>query len=124
MPWVLFFNSVYNGDIGTSWMPSFSNLTVAGTAPTISGRYILLTKQLAYFRVDLTPNGGNTSATAGATTIDNFPLPFSQNGICFAVSGLAGTNAGMVNYSDRKIYVPSWSAVSVKLTIIGLVEVQ
>ncbi len=123
MPWVLFFNNMYNGDIGTSWIPEFANLTVTGT-PTYEGRYVLLTKQLAYFRINIAPNGGNSTSTAGSTAITNFPLPFAQNGICFAVSGLVGTNAGMVNAPDRKIYTPNWSAVSVNLTIIGLVEVQ
>lgn len=122
MPWVLFFNGLYNGDIGTDFTPTFENLTTTGT-PTFSGRYIKLTQQLVYFRIDITPNGGTSTSTAGSTKA-SFPIPFSNNGICFAVSGLAGSTAGMVNKADNKIYVPSWTAVSVGLTIIGIVEVQ
>jgi len=123
MPWALFFNFLFSGDIGTSWTPIFENLAVTGT-PVYEGRYILLTSNLAFFRINVNPNGGNSTSTAGSTAINNFPLPFSQNGICFAVSGYTGSNAGMVDAATRKIFVPSWTSVSVGLTIIGLVEVQ
>jgi len=39
-----------------------------------------------------------------------------------AVSGLLGTNAGMCDKSSNNIYVPSWSAVTVPLTVVGMVE--
>lgn len=123
MPWVLFFNFLYNGDSGSEWTPTFENLTTVGT-PIYSGRYIKITSSLVYFRINIAPNGGSSTSTQGSTAVNNFPLPFGQNGICFAVSGLTGTNAGMVNAVDGKIYTPGWSAVSVGLTIIGIAEVQ
>jgi hypothetical protein len=124
LPWILFFNNIFEGDTGTDWTPDFNNLTEAGGAATITGRYIMLTQRLAYFRVTVTPaNAGSTSAVAGSTTIDNFPLTFAQNGIVFAVSGLLGTNSGMVNQADNKIYVPTWTTVTIPVTVIGLAEV-
>lgn len=122
MPWTLFFNSVYDGDTGTDWVPQWVNLATTGT-PIYTGRYKFITRQLVYFRIDIDANGGTSTSTQGSTAVTNFPLSFSNNGICFAVSGLTGTNAGMVYSGDNRIYVPSWSAVSVPLTVIGIAEV-
>lgn len=125
MPWLLFFNALYEGDIGDDWVPTFTSLTETGGPATITGHYIRITRRLVFFRVDITPyGGGDTSATAGTTTINNFPLTISNNGIVFAVSGLAGSNSGMVRAADNQIYVPGWSAVTVGVTVIGLCEVN
>lgn len=121
LPWILFFNSLFNGDTGTDWVASFSNLTVVGTAPTITGKTYRLGRSLVYFRVTITP-GTNTSSTAGTTYINNFPFIMTGDGTCIAVSGLLGSNPGMCDRASNKIYVPGWSAVTVPLSIIGLVE--
>lgn len=118
--WILFFNSIYTGDTGTDWTPTFTNLTTVGT-PTITGRYFRISQNLVYFSVVITP-ATSTTATAGTTYIDNFPLDITTDGACLAVSGGAGTPAGQCVASNNRIYVPAWSAVTVPLTIIGLVE--
>lgn len=121
LPWILFFDQIFNGDNGTNWSPAFSNLTSVGI-PTITGRYYQLGASVAYFTINIAPNGGNTTATAGTTFVSNFPLKMAGNGICFAVSGLLGTNSGMVELASANIYVPAWNAVTVPLTIVGIVE--
>jgi len=121
MPWLLFFNQTFEGDRGNSWTPTFTSLTITGT-PTITGRYYRISQSLCYFNVTITP-ATDTSATAGTTYVDNFPLTATANGICFAVSGNLGTNAGMVVSSNNRIYVPSWTTVTVPLTVIGMVQI-
>lgn len=118
--WSLFFQQVFTGDTGVAWTPTFTNLTTVGV-PTITGRYYQLTKALTYFTVTITP-ATNTSSTAGTTYINNFPLAMDNNGICFAVSGLLGSGSGMCDKASNGIYVPTWTAVTVPLTIFGLVE--
>lgn len=122
LPWILFFNQVFNGDSGTSWTPTFVSLTEVGT-PTITGKYYKLSQYLAFFRVTIVPST-STTATAGTTYIDNFPLTFSGDGICFAVRGGEGTNAGHIVSSTNRIYVPAWSAVTSQLSIIGICEAK
>lgn len=121
IPWILFMNSIFKGDTGSNWTPAFTGLTVVGAAPTITGKYFRISSSLVYFHVHIVP-GTNTSSTAGTTYINNFPLIMSANGICFAVSGLLGSSAGMCDQASNKIYVPAWSAVTVPLTVVGIVE--
>lgn len=120
LPWILFFNQIFNGDAGNTWTPNFVNLTTVGT-PTITGIYYRLTKYLVYFSVLITP-GTSTSATSGTTYIDNFPLTFSRDGVVFAVSGGLGDGPGHVVASQGRIYPPGWSAVTVPLSLIGISE--
>lgn len=119
--WLLFFDSIYRGDNGTVWAPSFTNLTVVGAAPTITGRFYRIGRSLCYFSVKVVP-GTNTSSTAGTTYINNFPLTLQGDGACLAVSGLLGSSAGMCDQASNSIYVPAWSAVTVPLTVVGFVE--
>ena len=121
MPWLVFFNQMYSGDAGTVWQtPTFQNLTQVGT-PVITGRYYQISQYLCYFNVLITP-GTNTSATAGTTYIDNFPLTANASGICLTVSNNLGGGLGMVNATTNRIYVPSWTTVTTPLNIIGIVE--
>lgn len=122
VPWIMFFNSVFQGDYGTDWTPVFDSLTSVGT-PTITGNYKLVSRQLVFFRITVTPST-STTATSGTTAVTNFPMTFSNHGIVFAVANNSGTNSGMVNATDNKIYVPSWSAVTTPVTIIGLAEAR
>lgn len=115
----LFFDNLWRGDRGTAWNPSFTNLTITGT-PTITGRYYQL-GQICYFEVKIVP-ATNTSCTAGTTYINNFPLSMGADGICGAVSGLLGTNLGACDQASGRIYPPSWVAVTIPLTIIGIVR--
>ena len=121
LPWTLFFNESFTGDAGTSWSPTFTSLT--GSTTSVTGRYYRISQYLVYFVVNITPSG-NTSSTAGTTYIGNFPLTFNNDGFNTVVSGAAGGSIGMNRASDKRIYVPAWTNVSVPLTIIGLVEAR
>ena len=120
MPWLLFLNQTFNGDSGTPWTPTFISLTEVGTA-TITGRYYQISQYLCYFNVLVTP-GTNTSAVAGTTYIDNFPLTSASNGFCLAVTNKLGGSLGMVEASSNRIYVPGWTTITTPLNIIGVVE--
>lgn len=122
LSWASFMNNLYEGDTGATWTPTFTSLTTVGT-PTITGRYYRLTRRLVYFAVAIVP-ATSTSATAGTTYIDNFPLTFSGDGIVFAVTGGLGDGPGHIVASSNRVYVPAWSAVTVPLTVIGICEVS
>lgn len=120
LPWLLFFNQTFNGDAGTEWAPTFTDLTEVGAA-TITGRYYQISQFLCYFNILVTP-GTNTSAVAGTTYVSNFPLTASANGICGTVSNNLGGALGMVNASNNRIYVPEWTTVTTPINILGIVE--
>jgi len=122
MPWILFFNHVFQGDAGTDWTPTFTSLTTVGT-PTITGKVYKLSDAISFFRIHIVPSTSTTSV-AGTTYIDNMPVRATANGICFAVSGLLGTNAGMYDSATNRVYVPAWTGVTVPLTIIGICEAK
>jgi len=122
LAWILFFNRIFQGDTGTDWTPTFTNLTTVGT-PTITGRVYKLSDAITFFRIDIIPSTSTTSV-AGTTYIDNMPVTATSNGVCFAVSGLLGTNAGMYDKTTNRVYVPAWTAITVPLTIIGIVEAK
>lgn len=122
LQWLLHFNGLYEGDTGTSWEPTFQSLTEVGS-PTITGRYYRILRRVCFFLVSVVP-ATNTSATAGTTYIDNFPLTFSSDGICFAVTGGLGSSSGHIIASSNRIYVPGWTAITVPLTVAGIGEVR
>lgn len=121
--WLIFFNSLYEGDIGQDWSPTFVSLGTTGS-PTITGKYILVGRRLCYFWVRIVP-GTNTSATSGTTYIDNFPLTFGSDGLCAAIqtSGAIGSAIGAIQAANNRIYVPSWSLLAFPVTIVGFAEV-
>lgn len=119
MPWVLYFNSLYSGDRGVSWTPTFTSLTTVGT-PTLTGKYYQI-GQLCYFRIGITP-ATSTSSNAGTTYVDNFPLIMNGDGVVFAVSNGTGTGSGMCTAATNRIYTPAWSAITVPISLIGIVE--
>jgi hypothetical protein len=118
LPWILFFNSLFKGDTGTDWSPVFTSLTISGT-PTITGKHFRL-GSFRYFWIRIVP-ATSTTAVAG-TTYAALPFDVISDGICFAVSGLLGSNSGMVDASTNRCYVPAWTAVTVPLTVVGFVE--
>lgn len=120
MPWLLFFNQIFYGDAGNIWTPTFIGLTEVGAA-TITGRYYQISQFLCYFNALITPST-NTSAVAGTTYINNFPLTANSNGFCVSVSNNLGGGLGMVNASNNRIYVPTWTTVTTPINIIGVVE--
>lgn len=120
LPWTVFFNDVYSGDNGKAWNPVFTNLTTVGT-PTISGKYYRISRSLIYFTITVTP-ATSTTSTAGSTYVEGFPLSFSSDGACLAVTGGTGTNAGHVYSSNNRIFVPSWTGATQSVTIVGFCE--
>ena len=120
--WTLFFNSLYTGDTGTDWTPTFVNLTSVGT-PTITGRYFKIGQKLAYFSIVVTP-ATNTSSTAGTTYVSNPPFTFLGNSINFAVAGAGGTVSGINDATTNRIYVPAWSLITTPVTILGIGEIR
>lgn len=121
MPWLLFFNQTFNGDAGTSWTPTFVSLTEVGGSATITGRYYKISNYLCFFNILITPVT-NTSAVAGTTYADNFPLTSNANGVCATVSNKLGGGLGMVEASSNRIYVPAWTTVTTPINVIGIVE--
>lgn len=123
MQWALFFSLLATGDQGAEWIPNFSSLTSSSGTPTLDGWTYQLNSSLVLFRATVTPaSGANTSATAGTTAITNFPFSMKQDGIVFAVGNKTGTGSGMCEQSSGKIWVPAWTTVSSKVTLLGIVE--
>lgn len=122
LPWIMFFNGIWNGDTGTDWTPTFVSLASTGT-PTHTGTVFRIGQRLAYFRVTITP-ATDTTATAGTTYIDNFPLSITTDGTCLAVSGTAGSAGGACVASSNRIYVPGWTSVTTPVTITGFIEAK
>lgn len=119
LPWLSFFDAVASGDGGTTWTPTFTGLTEVGTA-TKTGRYYQISRSLVYFRIVITP-ATNTSATAGTTYCDNFPLNITAAGAAMSLSGATAALAGVTS-SPKRIYTGSWSLLTTPVTITGLIE--
>lgn len=120
LPYILFFNNIVSGDIGTSWTPTFSGLTEVGSA-TITGVYFSLSNALVYFRVIITP-GTSTSSVGGTTYIDNFPLTITNPGGFITIAGNANAALGTTNASNNRIYTPTWTAVTTPIILAGIIE--
>lgn len=116
--WSVFFQSISDGDTGLNWTPNFVSLGTSGT-PEFSGRYYRISKNIVLFTVLVTP-GTSTTSTAGTTYIDNFPLNFTADSACWAMSGGLGSASGHIVSSNNRIFTPAWSAVTVPLTVLGL----
>jgi len=119
--WLSFFDGLASGDTGTAWSPNFVGLTEVGTA-TKSGIYYRLSTKLAFFRIVITPTT-STSAVAGTTYCDNFPLNISAASASFTCSSFTAATAGITS-ADKRIYTASWTAITSPITIVGLIEVQ
>ena len=119
LPWILFFNSLFTGDTGTSFTPTATNLTVVGAAPTITGIYYR-SGQFIDFYIRIVP-GTNTSCTAG-TTYFSVPFDIITDSANFIVSGLLGGAVGQCDAATNRIYPGTWAAVTVPLTIQGRVR--
>jgi hypothetical protein len=115
--WIVYFSDVGRGDVGTTWSPVVSNLASTGT-PTITGVYYQ-NNGFTDFAVKIVP-ATDTSSTLGSTTI---ALPF--NVTADSVAGVVGgTTAffGVVNAAGKVVFLPTWSLVTVPLTITGRVK--
>lgn len=115
--WVQYFSILQNGDVGTSFTPTFFGLTVVGT-PTISGVYYQ-NQGLTYFAVKIVP-GTSTTSVLGTTS---FTLPFSvsADATCGVVAGTSAS-LGVINASSKTVYTPNWTGITVPITITGYVK--
>lgn len=123
--WVLFFNSIFTGDTGTEWTPTFQNLTQTGGDATITGKYYKISQNLVYFRIDIKPET-STSSVAGTTYCDNFPLMMRGDGFNVSVAPASGTGGaiGVCTASSGRIFTPPWTNINVPVIILGMVEAQ
>lgn len=119
--WIAFLEALADGDSGTAWTPTFVGLTETGTA-TLAGKYWRITKNLAFFRITITP-ATDTSAVAGTTYCNNFPLNITTAGIVGTVSGFTAGVSGATS-SDKRIYTSAWTAITTPINIVGILEVQ
>lgn len=121
LPWLTFFENLYIGDVGTSWTPTYVNLTEVGGSATKTGKYYRISQNLYFIVITLTP-ATSVSATAGSTYMDNFPLTLNGDSPNFGVVGTSGVAGGVNVASNNRIYLPTISAATGKVTIVGLVE--
>jgi len=115
--WVVYFSGLNQGDVGTTWNPTITNLTSVGT-PTITGVYYQ-NAGFTDFAVKIVP-ATNTSSVLGSTTI---AVPFSVTAdtiVNVVTSG--GYDFGRIISSSKTIFLPTWSLITVPLTITGRVK--
>ena len=121
LPWQVFLESLSTGDLGTTFTPTFTGLTETGTA-TITGIYYRLSQKVCLFRITITP-ATDTSAVAGTTYCNNFPLIFTSDGVSFSISGFTAAAAGVTS-GDNRIYTGTWTNIANPVTIVGIGEVR
>lgn len=114
--WADYFSALDSGDVGTSFTPTFTNLTVNGT-PTITGVYYQ-NQGMTYFAVKVVP-GIDTSSVFGSTS---FTVPFNiiADTGCNAVAGIS-VSQGVVT-TGKLVYTPTWTNLAAPVTITGLVK--
>lgn len=115
-----FFENMYLGDVGTTFTPTFQNLTVVGD-PTYTAQYYRLSDRWYVVRIVI-ESTTTTASTAGSTYIDNFPLTLLNDGLTFATVG-TGVAASVAQAANNRLYVPGYGA-SNKATMICLVEAR
>jgi hypothetical protein len=115
--WVVYFSSLNQGDVGTTWNPAIVNLTSVGT-PTITGVYYQ-NSGFADFAVKIVP-ATNTSSVLGSTTI---AVPFSVVADT-VVNVVTSTSSalGVIIASSKTIYLPTWTLITAPVTITGRVK--
>ncbi len=118
LPWLLFFDQVFTGDLGTPWTPTITGLTISGT-PVITGTYYDI-GALAFFSILITP-ATSTTSVSGTTYCNNFPLTISSDSSNTAVTNAPSAALGMNDSSTNRIYFPSWTAITSPITISGWV---
>lgn len=124
LPWQAWAEAISAGDPGNIWTPTFQGLTSTGPAPTLVGTYYFISQKLVYFHVIVTPgSGGNTSAVAGTTYCDNFPLNISVDGLSATIGG-SGAAVAAVTATTKRIYTGTWTNAAVPITLVGIIELQ
>ena len=122
MPWLLFFDQLYNGDNGISWTPVATSLGSVGT-PTLTGKLYRISSKLKFFNIVITP-ATNTSSVAGTTYFTGLPITVNVDGFCTAQSSTLGDPTGIVVASSGRIYTPTWTNITVPVTVTGVIEAE
>lgn len=120
LDWTAFFETLADGDAGTSWIPTFTGLTETGGAATKTGVYYRVSAKLTYFKIVITP-ATSTSATLGTTFCNNFPLQIQGSN---AVTTVSGFTAAMAGADSTGIYVSTYTNITSPITITGLIEAR
>lgn len=115
--WVEFFADLTRGDVGTTWTPVITGLTVTGT-PTISGVYYQ-NSGFTDWAVKIVP-ATDTSSTSGVTFI-TLPFSVAADAPCTAVTGFTAS-MGVINAAAKLAYLPTWAAITSPITITGRVK--
>lgn len=120
LSWILFFQNLLQGDRGNGFVPAYANLTAVGT-PVIAGAFYQ-NSGWTDFWIEIVP-GTSTTSTSGVTY---FELPFDVKvgAPVFATVNGAFVGAGAMEITNNRIYTPSWSAVTVPITLSGRVLTQ
>jgi hypothetical protein len=116
--WLRFFEDLSIGQAGELFTPVFTGLTEVGAA-TKAGTYWVINGQFVYFEVVISP-ATSTSSVAGTTYFD-FPLDIQGQGLIAACSG-PGFSASGTAETNNRIYPPTWTTLTVPVTISGLVR--
>ena len=94
-----------------SWTPVTANLTVTGSAPTITANYQYV-GDAVFFTINIvSPGGSTTTATAGLTAFTIGTTLFS-NGTCVATNNTTAVGLGTGGVGNGNIYPPAWSTLA------------
>lgn len=115
--WANYFDSIVQGDVGTSFAPNITALTATGT-PTISGVYYQ-NQGFTDFYIKIVP-GTDTSSILG-TTFCKLPFRVTADAGGFAVSG-TGAVPCAINAAAAIVYFPTWTNIAVPVTVSGRVN--
>lgn len=117
--WLVFFDQLFKGDQGQTWVPLFSGLTYTGGAPTVNGYYYQLSKKICKFNIVIVPSSGNSTTMAAGGYITNFPLTIVFDDCCFVCTNAPSVSAGVADASNNRILLPAWTTITSRITISG-----
>lgn len=118
LQWLLFFDQLFTGDQGQSWIPTITGLGETGV-PAITGTLYQF-GNLAFFTIVIIP-ATNTSSVSGTTYCTNFPLTIKSDSPNFAVTNAPSSASSMCDSSTNRIYFPTWTNITSQITISGWV---
>lgn len=119
--WLLFFQQLFTGDQGQAWSPTFSGLSYTGAAPTLTGNYYQLSSKICKFNIVIVPSSGNNTTMAAGGYVTNFPLTIAIDDPCFVCTNAPSVASGTCDSTNNRILLPTWTAITSKITISGTV---
>lgn len=115
--WAVYFDSIVQGDVGTSFTPNITGLTAVGT-PTISGVYYQ-NQGFTDFYIKIVP-GTSTTSVLG-TTFCKLPFNVTADAGGVAIEGTSAVPCA-INAAAAVVYFPTWTAQTSPITISGRVN--